>query len=63
MPNFTPLSRSDLLHMSAKLKASYVEISILFLNMNVHEAGTDPFLSDLTVEFPRQTRREIARVP
>ena len=50
MSNFTPLSRSYLLHRSAKLKYLYVAISLLFLQMNFQESGTDPFFSDGTVE-------------
>ena len=51
MSNFTPLSRSDLLHRSAKLKSSYVASSLLFSYMKVHEAGIDPIFSDGIVEF------------
>ena len=51
MSNLTPLSRSDLLHKSAKLKSLFVASSLLFLQMNFQEAGTDQFLSDGTVEF------------
>ena len=50
MSNLTPLSRSDLLHRSTKLKSLFVEFFLLFSQMNSHEAGTDPFLSDGTVE-------------
>ena len=50
MLNFTPLSRSNLLHRSAKLKSSYIAGSLLFLHMKVHEAVIDPFFSDGTVE-------------
>ena len=50
MSNFTPLSRSLLLHRSAELKPSYAESSLLFSQMNYQEAGTDPFFSDGTVE-------------
>ena len=47
---FTPLSRSYLLHRSVKLKPSYVESSLLFSQMNFQEFGIDPFFSDGTVE-------------
>ena len=47
---WTPLSRSDLLHRSAKLKSPYVASSLLFLQMNFQEAGTDPFFRDRTVK-------------
>ena len=50
MSKFTPFSRSDLLHRSAKLKSSYVVSSLLFLHMKVHEAGIDPVLSDGNVQ-------------
>ena len=60
MSNFTPLSRSDLLHRSAELKYLYVASSLIFLYMKVHEFGIDPVLSDGTVEKFRQIRREIA---
>ena len=50
MSNFTPLSRSDLLHRSAKLKFLFVVSSLLFSNMKVHEAGTDTVFSYGTVE-------------
>ena len=38
------------------MKSSYVVSSLLFLHMNVHEAGIDPFFSDGTVEKFRQTQ-------
>ena len=60
MSNFTPLYRSDLLHRSDKLKSSYVASYILFLHMNVHEAGTDPFFSDGTVKKFLRIQREIS---
>ena len=50
MSNFAPLSYSDLLHRSAKLKSSYIASSLLFSQMNVQEAGIDPFLVMHTVE-------------
>ena len=50
MSNFTPLSRSDLLHRYAKFKSLYVASSLLFSQMNLQESGIDPFFNDGTVE-------------
>ena len=49
MSNFTPLSHSDFLHRSAKLKCFYVASSVLYLHMKVHEAGIDLVFNDGTV--------------